>query len=79
MASVIPAFTARPKRTYHSQFDVWLDGRRWRLTIGDDVKDAADLENLRRSLYRRGKALGRKVRIFVFPDAIEVIATTGER
>jgi hypothetical protein len=73
MAETIPAFTIRPRRTGPSKFDGFLDGQKWRLSVPED---GACLETLRRSLYRRGKILNKRVRIVVFDraNALEVQA-----
>jgi hypothetical protein len=60
VAAIIAEFTPRAGL---SRFDAWLDGQKWRLTIGED---AENLDTLRRSLYRRGKQLGLRVRIRVY-------------
>lgn len=63
MAKVAKTFPARAARQYFSKLDAWLDGQIWRLEVGEDVTDDAELENLRRSLYRRGKQRGLRVKI----------------
>ena len=75
MAEVIDQFS--PKLGA-SRFDPWLDGQKWRLQVGED---ADNLETLRRSLYRRGKKLGRRVRIRVYEQrgCLEVQATLRRR
>ena len=63
MAAVIEHFTPR---IGPSRFDEWLDGQKWRLKVGEDGND---LDTLRRSLYRRGKKLGLRVRIRLYEQS----------
>lgn len=76
MAHEIDQLSTPPPRVTESRFDAYLDGRKWRLSIPDDAKDERDLEHLRRNLYRRGKKLGKRVRVVLMGTYLDVQALT---
>ena len=63
MGRVIHEFTPR---IGPSRFDAWLDGQKWRLKVGEDGEN---LDTMRRSIYRRGKTLGYRVRIRLYEQS----------